>query len=65
MNGSLEIAPNAGSSEGIIDLVETGESLRANGLVQRKLLERVSTRIISNKEDDEIKKFIKKIERKQ
>ena len=64
MNGSLELAPNAGSAEGIIDLVQTGESLKANGLIPRKTLERVSTRIISVKENEEVKKFIMKLDRK-
>ena len=38
MNGSIELAPIVGLSEVIVDIVETGSTLRENGL---KVLEEV------------------------
>ena len=32
LNGSIELAPMVGLSELIVDIVETGNTLRANGL---------------------------------
>ena len=67
LNGSLEIAPNIGYSDGIIDLVQTGSTLKANNLVIVKEFKPISTRIITiekNKNNKEIKRFIKKLERR-
>ena len=32
LNGSVELAPIVGMADGIVDIVETGDTLRANGL---------------------------------
>ena len=64
MNGCLELYPNIGLSNGIIDLVETGSTLKANGLVKLKSFDPISTRIITTKEssnNDEINRFIKRL----
>ena len=64
MDGCLELFPNIGFSDGIIDLVETGSTLKANGLVILKTFESISTRVITTKENEnneEIKKLIYKI----
>lgn len=64
MNGSLEIAPRLNYADAIIDLVETGNTLRANGLEEKVRFNNVSAKIVSrkdNKEDIKIKKFIKRI----
>lgn len=64
MNGCLELYPNIGLSNGIIDLVETGSTLKANGLVKLKSLDPISTRIITTKEssnNDEINMLIKRL----
>ncbi len=48
LNGSVELAPIVGLSEVIVDIVETGSTLRANGL---KVLEEVcdlSARVVVN-----------------
>ena len=48
LNGSVELAPIVGLSEVIVDIVETGSTLRANGL---EVLERIcplSARVIAN-----------------
>ena len=46
MNGSLELAPLIGYSDAIIDLVQTGNTLKANGLIELKRLEQISTKVI-------------------
>ena len=64
MNGCLELYPNIGLSDGIIDLVETGSTLKANGLVKLKSFNPISTRIITTKEssnNDEINRLIKRL----
>ena len=48
LNGSIELAPIVGLSEVIVDIVETGSTLRENGL---KVLEEVcplSARMVVN-----------------
>ena len=49
LNGAQEIAPILGLSDAIIDLVDTGKTLTANGLTEIKTIADISTRIISNK----------------
>lgn len=49
LNGSIELAPIAGLSDVIVDIVETGSTLRDNGLVVLREIARVSTRVIVNK----------------
>jgi ATP phosphoribosyltransferase len=64
MNGCLELYPNIGLSNGIIDLVETGSTLKANGLVKLKSFDPISTRIITTKEssnNDEINRLVKRL----
>ena len=66
MNGSLEVAPIINYADALVDLVETGNTLKENGLVNMKQLENVSTRIITNKDNknnDNVKKLIKRLER--
>ena len=49
LNGSQEIAPVLGLSDAIIDLVDTGKTLTANGLAEIKTIADISTRLIANK----------------
>jgi len=49
LEGSVEIAPLLGLSNGIIDLVETGRTLRDNDLVVLEEVERVSAKLIINR----------------
>jgi len=49
LNGSIEIAPILGLSDVIVDLVETGTTLRENDLEVYEEIMNVSTRIITNK----------------
>lgn len=46
--GAMELAPVTGLAHRIVDIVETGNTLRANGLVPMELIEEVSTRLIVN-----------------
>ena len=64
LNGSLELYPNIGLCDAIIDLVETGSTLRANGLDIIKEFDPISTKIITVKGKEnstEIKKLINKL----
>jgi len=46
--GSMELAPLVGMAERIVDLVETGSTLKANGLVVEETLLEISSRLIAN-----------------
>lgn len=46
--GSMELAPLVGMAERIIDVVETGNTLRANGLVEETTMFDISSRLIVN-----------------
>ena len=47
--GSMELAPLVGLADLIVDLVDTGNTLTANGLEPRELIADISTRLIANK----------------
>lgn len=47
--GSMELAPLVGLAERIVDLVDTGNTLEANGLVELETICEVSSRLIVNK----------------
>ena len=49
LNGSIEIAPILGLSDVIVDIVETGNTLRANNLEIQETILDISARFISNK----------------
>ena len=49
LHGSIEIAPLVNLSDVIVDIVETGTTLRENNLVVHKEICPVSTRYIANK----------------
>ncbi|WP_077324311.1 ATP phosphoribosyltransferase [Virgibacillus siamensis] len=49
LNGSVELAPLIGLSDVIVDIVETGTTLRENGLEIMEEIENISTRLIINK----------------
>ena len=46
--GAMELAPVTGLAHRIVDIVETGNTLKANGLVPMELIADVSTRLIVN-----------------
>lgn len=49
LNGSVELAPLVGLSEVIVDLVESGRTLKENGLVVLDEIEDVSARLVVNR----------------
>ena len=49
LNGSIEIAPILGLSDVIVDIVETGSTLKENDLVVRETIVPISARLIANK----------------
>ncbi|MBQ2890511.1 MAG: ATP phosphoribosyltransferase [Clostridia bacterium] len=49
LNGSIEIAPILGLSDVIVDIVETGTTLKENNLTVRETIVPISARLISNK----------------
>ncbi len=49
LNGSIEIAPLLGLSDVIVDIVETGTTLRENSLEVFETIANISARLIANK----------------
>lgn len=49
LNGSIEIAPILGLSDVIVDIVETGTTLKENDLEVKKTIVDISARLIANK----------------
>ena len=49
LNGSIELAPILGLSDVIVDIVETGTTLKENGLVVKEEIAPISARLIANK----------------
>lgn len=61
--GSMELAPLLGLADQIVDLVDTGNTLKANGLVELQTIAEISSRLIVNKaamkmKQDVIKPFV-------
>ena len=46
--GAMELAPLVGLADEIVDLVETGSTLKANDLVAKDLIANISCRLIAN-----------------
>jgi ATP phosphoribosyltransferase len=55
LNGALELAPQMGLCDCIVDIVDTGKTLQANGLYPRDLIAEISTRVIVNRASMKIK----------
>ena len=49
LNGAMELAPGLGLTRLIVDLVATGSTLRANGLVETEVIATVTSRLIVNR----------------
>ena len=58
LNGALELAPSLGMADLIVDIVETGKTLTANGMEPKDLITNVSSRVIVNKASMKIKNAI-------
>ena len=64
--GSMELAPLVGLADRIVDLVDTGNTLRANGLAPLEHMADISSRLIVNKasmkmKHDQVRAFIERI----
>lgn len=56
LHGSIELAPIIGLSDVIMDIVETGTTLRENGLEVCSIVEASSARLIANKSSYQFKR---------
>ena len=54
--GSIELAPALGLSDFIVDIVETGKTLKENGLEERDIIAKVSSLLIANKVSYKLKR---------
>ncbi len=63
LNGSVELAPIIDMADCIVDIVETGSTIKENGLIILDNVEQISTRLVVNKasfatKTNEIQNFI-------
>ncbi len=49
LNGAMELAPTLGLCSRIVDLVSTGDTLRANGLVEVEVIAEITSRLAVNR----------------
>lgn len=65
LEGSVELGPVVGLADAIVDIVETGNTLKANGLEVIEKISDISTRMIVNKSSFKFKKdkIIEMVER--
>lgn len=68
LSGAMEIAPLLNLSDTIVDIVDTGNTLKANGLEARETICDISTRLIVNRASmktkfDEVQHLIGRLER--
>ncbi|HEY1932374.1 MAG TPA: ATP phosphoribosyltransferase [Acetobacteraceae bacterium] len=49
LNGAMELAPGLGLARLIVDLVQTGSTLKANGLVESEVIAPITSRLIVNR----------------
>ena len=68
LSGAMELAPIVGLSDCIVDLVDTGNTLKANNLVPLDLIHNISSRLIVNSaafntKHSQINDWVKSIEK--
>ncbi|MBA3318649.1 MAG: ATP phosphoribosyltransferase [Gemmatimonadales bacterium] len=68
VNGSVEVAPLLHLSHWIVDLVDTGNTLRANGLVERETILECGAVLVANRASQKLKleeylRLMEKLER--
>lgn len=62
LTGSMELAPLCGIADRIVDLAQTGNTLKSNGLVEVETISDISARLVANKASMRLKeKLMKKI----
>ncbi len=69
LSGAVELAPAMGLADAVVDLVDTGATLRENGLVEVREILRSSARLIVNRASqktrrEEVGEFIRVCQRK-
>lgn len=67
IEGSVELAPLLDLADGIVDIVETGSTLKANGLEEKEVIAHLSARLIVNiasmkMRKEEIQSFLNRLE---
>ena len=55
VNGSVEVAPLLDLAHWIVDLVDTGSTLRANGLVERETVLECGAVLVANRASQKLK----------
>lgn len=55
VNGSVEVAPLLGLAHWIVDLVDTGNTLKANGLAERETILHVGAVLVANRASQKLK----------
>ncbi len=55
VHGSVEVAPLLGLAHWIVDLVDTGNTLRANGLTERETILQVGAVLVANRASQKLK----------
>jgi ATP phosphoribosyltransferase len=55
VNGSVEVAPLLGLAHWIVDLVDTGNTLKANGLAERETILQVGAVLVANRASQKLK----------
>jgi len=68
LSGAMELAPIVGLSDCIVDLVDTGNTLKANNLIPQELIHNISSRLIVNSavfntKHSQINDWVKSIEK--
>ena len=68
LNGAMELAPSMGLCRRIVDLSESGKTLKANGLIEIEEIMKVSTRLAVNRSAyktnfEQINKILKRFEK--
>ena len=67
LSGSMELAPSLGLCRRIVDLVSTGNTLKANGLVEVEQICEISSRLVVNRtalktRPDEVTEWVERLE---
>ncbi len=67
LSGSMELAPSLGLCRRIVDLVSTGNTLKANGLVEVEQICEITSRLVVNRtalktRPDEVTEWVKRLD---
>jgi len=70
LEGSVELAPVLGLADAIVDIVETGTTLKENGLVILDEIQKISARVIANRsalkvKREELKPLIERFQKRE